>query len=679
MRTLFGIVCLILFGMMYWSSHLIENDLKAMRRELKEVKEEIKRAQFSAQLSSDQEAKTLKRIHIDAKYPNLLHEDPFFAEALPKLLGAGFVPKGIRRESILGQPEHLHPFNHFREISTFWSKCTLTIAETQFGKYESFTPSAAIKIEERPRKDHPELSEYWVHLRDGIFWEPLREENFPSDLQLDSHFLKRHPLTSHDYKFYYDAVMNPNVSEPKAASLRNYIGDIESFEILDDLTFIVRWKTTIPKGKDLPLAKYTAFSLTCGLQPLPCFVYKYFADGQKIVEDDSDPDTYRKNSVWSQNFTHHFAKNIIPSCGSFLFWKMDENGICFKRNPNHFNRFAVLVEELHYNFKQSPETMWQDCKAGKVDLCQLAPNQMPEFDNFLKSAMYESQVQKGAKLKEINFVEPSYFYIGWNEKTPYFQNRNVRLAMTQAIDRERIISQNLNDMGVPITGPFFRYSPSNDESIKPWPFDPEQSKRLLASEGWVDLDGDGIREKMMDGKKVRFEFSLLYYAKNLATKAICEYIATSLKEVGVIANLRGLDITDLSHSFEDKTFDAIFFGWSLGMPPEDPKQLWYSAGASEKGSSNAIGFSNPQIDNIIDSLQYEYDKEKRLELYHTFHRIIHEEVPYTFLYSPKRQLLYREYVQNIFIPRDRQDLCPGAVVSEPELQVLFLRPAKSPL
>ena len=134
--------------------------------------------------------------------------------------------------------------------------------------------------------------------------------------------------------------------------------------------------------------------------------------------------------------------------------------------------------------------------------------------------------------------------------------------MTLAIDRTRIIAQNLNDMGIPITGPFFRYSPSYDESIQAWPYDPEQAKRLLAAAGWVDLDGDGRREKIIDGKKVPFEFSLLYYAKNLATKAICEYIATSLREIGVIANIRGLDITDLSHSFEDKSFDAIFFGWA---------------------------------------------------------------------------------------------------------------------
>ncbi len=672
MKWIFGAAILLLFGMNYWSSHLIEKDLKLLRHDIFDLKDEIKRSQFAeASHLSIKKTDFTHRKNIDPTLPNLLHEVPFFAKTLPELLGANFVPKGTRRESMLGHPEHLHPFNHFRDISSFWGLCILSIAESQFGKYETFVPQAAIKIEERKRTDNSELTEFWVHLRDGIFWEPLLQDNFPSDLVLADHFLKRHPLTAYDYKFHFDAVMNPYVSEPKAASLRTYLGDIEEFRVIDDLTFVVRWKTTIPKGETTPKVKYTAFSLTCSLIPLPTFVYQYFADGEKIVND-FDPETYRKNSVWAQNFTHHFAKNVIPSCGAWLFWRMDDEGIKFKRNPRHFNPYAVLVDELHYTFKQSPESMWQDCKAGKADLCQLAPSQLPELDKFIKSSLYHEQVQKGEKLKEIDFVEQSYFYIGWNQKTPYFQNKNVRIAMTQAIDRERIIAQNLNDMGVPITGPFFCYSPSYDASCPAWAYNPEEAKRRLTQEGWVDLDGDGIREKMINGEKVPFQFSLIYYSKNLSTKAICEYIATSLRGIGVQADIRGLDITDMSHAFEDKTFDAIFFGWALSTPPEDPKQLWYSAVAGEKGSSNAIGFSNPEIDRIIDELQYEYDKDKRKELYHTFHRIIHEEAPYTFLYSPKRQLLYREYVHNLFIPRERQDLCPGAVISEPDLRVIYM-------
>nr|NGX53809.1 Oligopeptide-binding protein AppA [Chlamydiota bacterium] len=236
----------------------------------------------------------------------------------------------------------------------------------------------------------------------------------------------------------------------------------------------------------------------------------------------------------------------------------------------------------------------------------------------------------------------------------------------------RIGTRNLNEMGVAITGPFFCHSPSYDPSIAPWPFNPLEAKMLLDEESWIDMDGDGIRDKMVDGKRIPFRFSLIYFSKNLSSKVICEYIATTLREIGIDCQLRGLDSTDLSHTFEDKSFDAIFMGWRLGTPPDDPRQLWHSSGAKEKGSSNAVGFVNYEADIIIDSLQYEYDAENRSSLYHQFHKIIHEEAPYTFLYSPKTRLLYRDYVKNLFIPRDREDLVPEADISQPDDRVIWL-------
>ena len=170
-----------------------------------------------------------------------------------------------------------------------------------------------------------------------------------------------------------------------------------------------------------------------------------------------------------------------------------------------------------------------------------------------------------------------------------------------------------------------------------------------------------------------FSFTLTYYVKNPTTKAICEYIATALKEIGIVCKPNGVDMADLSALFEDKDFDAVFLGWALASPPEDPKQLWDSIGAKQKGSSNAIGFANSEVDRIIKQLEYEHDPQKRIELYHRFHAIIYDEAPYTFLYAPKIALITRDYLQNVFIPADRQDLIPGANVGEPQSNLFWIK------
>jgi len=680
-KAIFGLLVLTILGLLYWSSTLQENDLKKVSQEMSELRaetaalgqkltRELRHRQASVDPSSPHSLVT------SSQYPNLLEEDLYFSYTLPKQLGDQFKPTGIVKQAIIGRPENLHPFNGFRDVSSMIQMCSVQVADLQFGVYETMAPDMALKLEMRPCQEDSEAQEYWVHLREDVYWQPLKKAHFPNSIELAPHFLKKHKVTAYDFKFFYDAIMNPYVHEAKAASLRTYFDDIEEFRVIDAQTFVVRWKkhrTEDEEGHAVDKIKYTSLSLTGALQPLARFVYQYFADGQKIIEEDQALDTYRTNSIWAQNFAHHWAKNVIVSCGPYLFDGMSDEAISFKRNPEHYNPYAVLTEGTKYTFKESVDAVWQDFKTGKIDLCTLAPNQMMEYETFLTSDDYKTQIARNQEIQAIDYVDLSYYYIGWNQAKPFFVSEKVRKAMTLAIDRKRIIEQNLNQMAVPISGPFFRYSSAYDIAVAPYPYNPEEARRLLDEEGWIDLDGDGVRDKIIDGKTVPFRFKLYYFVKSLPSRVIAEYIMTALRDIGVHCELYGLDITDLSRQFEDKNFDAICMGWKLGTPPEDPCQLWYSSGAKEKGSSNAIGFANPEIDALIEYLNYEYDPEKREEYYHQFHRIIHELAPYTFLYTPKVRLLYRDHLQNIFVPREKQELIPGADIPEPNTQVIWFK------
>ena len=86
----------------------------------------------------------------------------------------------------------------------------------------------------------------------------------------------------------------------------------------------------------------------------------------------------------------------------------------------------------------------------------------------------------------------------------------------------------------------------------------------------------------IDGKLTPFQFSLTYYVKNLNSKAICEYVSTALKEIGNECTPNGVETADLSKIFEDRNFDFLYLAWNLSTPPEDPRQLWYSADANQK-------------------------------------------------------------------------------------------------
>lgn len=653
LQLLFTVLAFAAFAMLYWSSLLVEEDLQKIKRELKEYQ-----AQPLQKIEKTQtEAKTSPALAGDPLAPNLLTPDPFYEKELPKLLPKDFVPYGVLQGATIGVPANLHPFSQFADVNGYIGLCTLSVTRNHFGVYETYAPYAAVKMEEKYLDDQDAV-EYWIYLRDDIDWQPLRQEWF--SFALNEWFLKKHPVTAHDFKLQYDAFMNPFITVDLAITLRQFYDDVLEFRVVDDRTFVLKWKTYAANdGKKHP--KYRAKGLSAALSPLASFVYLYYPDGSKIVEASS----YKDNSTWAQLFQEHWAKNIIPSCGPYQFESKNEHGISFKRNPDHFEPLDALVEGRYVEFKIGQENLWQSFKMGKLDTYNMPPNETQDWLQFKKTVP--------GRFSEINYPGNSFTYIGWNQKRPLFQSRKVRQAMTYAINRPRLIREIMEGKGNELSCPFSFYSEAYDKALEPYPFDLDKAKALLKEEGFEDYDGDGVLEKRTGEGEIKCAFTLTYFVKNSVTKAFCEAIATQLKEIGVLCNLNGVDIADISAIINDKDFDAYYLAWAKSAPPEDLSQLWHSSGASVKGSSNTIGFVNAEVDKIIHELEYEYVPAKRTELYHRFDRIFYDEQPYTLLYSPISSLLYKNEVQNVFLPVDRKDLIPKANVSEPSSSIFWLK------
>lgn len=360
-RILMGLGLFAFMCMLYWSSVLIEQDMKGVQKELTTIREqistiinEIKGIGRGPQTKEEKETGvSATRPHIDPNLPNLLQADPFYQKTLPNMLGPDFQPYGDLSSAIVGKPTSLNIFNNWSDVSLWNRLCSSSLANNLFGKFETLSPALAIKIEER-KNEKSGVVEFWVHLREGLFWEPLHQDFFSSDIKLAPQFLKRQPLTAEDFKFYFDAVMNPHIQEMGAISMRTYIGDIEKIEIIDPLTLVVRWRAE-KNGEGVPKIKYAAKFLTGGLLPLASFVYKYYPDGSKIVEDERDPEVYRKDSVWAQQFAQHWAKNVIVSCGPLAFDGLSDRNIKFRRNDHYYSPYYALTEKG----KPSSKILWK--------------------------------------------------------------------------------------------------------------------------------------------------------------------------------------------------------------------------------------------------------------------------------------------------------------------------------
>ncbi len=430
----------------------------------------------------------------------------------------------------------------------------------------------------RTLKFEPLLAESWEESPDHL--------TYKFHLRQDVRWHNGTPFTASDILYSYERIRDPKV---KAAHLRSYYQNVERLEALDDFT--VRFTFSKPE--------YPSFE-AAGSIPIVC----------KSVFDDG------------QDFNTHPAGRSPVGTGPYKFksWTTGQE-IVLERNPEYWGEAIGRgghVDRIVFRLAQDPTTALQMLKAGQIDV--LTDIRAVQWAKQMSSKSFEE------KFNKFKFHTPQYSYIGWNGLRPFFADKRCRRAMTQLFNREEFAEKVLYGLSEVISGGLFFQSPYYDTSIKPWPYDPEAARRLLDEAGWVDHDGDGIRDK--DGAKFEFTFSLPVESKD------GEKIATLLKEelekVGIIMHIEKQEWALFIERVHEKNFDATTLRW---MSPwsVDLFQIWHSSSAGP-GGSNAISYNNPEVDQIAEALRSTFDEEERIKLCHRFHRIVHEEQPYTFLF-----------------------------------------------
>ena len=278
----------------------------------------------------------------------------------------------------------------------------------------------------------------------------------------------------------------------------------------------------------------------------------------------------------------------------------------------------------------------QALQAGEIDFLRPLPEQ---FADMSKNEDFTAQ------FRCLSYFTPiiPYFYVGWNNDSVFFEDKRVRLAMTHLIDRDKIIKYLLKDQGRVTTGPFYIFGKQNNPNIKPWPYDVNKAKQLLDEAGWIDSDGDGIRDK--DGNP--FSFKLMIRSADPYYERLAKFIKDQASKVGIEVVPDPYEWSIFIERLLDREFEAEVSGWG-GVVEEDPYQVWHSSQGVHRGS-NHVGFNNKEADAIIEQARQTLDETERNKLYHRFHQIVHAEQPYTFLYArPEMRFLDKRF-KNVII------------------------------
>ncbi len=465
-------------------------------------------------------------------------------------------------------------------VAEFHGLCNSSLAERNYANPEKFEPLLAESWEISP--DH---KTYRIKLRKGILW-----HDFTDPVTGKEH--RNVEVTAHDFKFQVDVILNPDVN---CAPLRGYYQDLEEVKIINDYEFEVRWNKEY----------YGSMSFTLGMTPLPRHLYHAYDgpfDGKAFNDD-------------------HQRNRMIVGCGPYQFVRWDKGQkVVFRRNPKYIGtRFgaAPALEEMVYELIKLDNTKLQALYSGTIDKMGMTPEQWIQTKN--------DKPFTGGTLNRYQYLDRSYSYIGWNLRNPLFTDAKVRRALTMLIDRDRIVRDVYHGLAESVTGPFLPDTNYCDKSIKPWPCDPAQAKKLLAEAGWRDIDNDGILEK--DGRK--FVFTILQVSSHSIQERMMPIIKENLATAGIDMKIQIVEWSVYIERLRELNFEVCCLGWTSPFDP-DPYQVWHSS-QTEKGGSNHVGFINKEADDIIIELRKTFDPAKRIELTHKFGRILHEEQPYTFL------------------------------------------------
>lgn len=232
----------------------------------------------------------------------------------------------------------------------------------------------------------------------------------------------------------------------------------------------------------------------------------------------------------------------------------------------------------------------------------------------------------GIKLKE--GLAPSYTFFAGNMRNELFKDKEVRQAINHAIDREAIVNEILEGHGEVAHVPESPLSWAYHDDVPKFTYDPGKAKRILADAGWKP-GKDGILKK--DGK--RFSFELKTNLGSQVREDVVVLLQEQLKKVGIEVKPVFVEYSTFTNDVKPGVwnFDAVIFAWLLGTDP-DPSIFFHSK-EIEKGL-NFIGYSNPELDRLLEQQLKERDREKRKKLLGNIQVKLAEDLPYTLLFYP---------------------------------------------
>ncbi|MBZ0287756.1 MAG: hypothetical protein K8I30_09090 [Anaerolineae bacterium] len=418
------------------------------------------------------------------------------------------------------------------------------------------------------------------------------------------------PITSDDMIFTIGAIQNPDI----ATSLESNIALVKEVNKIDEKTYEVV----------LSEPDCAALSQLGGIRFLPA---------HKFAADYSD---------WDSN---PINQNPDISGGPYILeeWTPDE-GQRYIANETYYGG-APQIQYLVNRVIGEQTVALQAIQSGDIDYTYFQGDLFAQIQN-KDNLQYQFFPQLTVNFMSLNWVDPNDPKSGYDEDGnpveqaphPIFSDPAVRKAVAMGYNKQDIL-ETLGgaDGGTPLVGvvvPTIGWA--YNSSIEPYPYDPEAAQQMLEDAGWVDSDGDGVREK--DGVKLSFT---IRYSNILNLFETTTLIAQDqLNQIGFDVQVELVEWANyLDEIYFGQAYDATPMSNSGGTAPPDPNDFTTLLLSTEDivgAGNNLASYNNPQVDELIKAARTVpgCNLEERAKIYNEIQQITHDDVAYDWTFTP---------------------------------------------
>lgn len=295
-----------------------------------------------------------------------------------------------------------------------------------------------------------------------------------------------------------------------------------------------------------------------------------------------------------------------------------------------FNEGTYNFQFIKFKFFMEDSNGFESFKKGELDLF---PVYMAK--RWINEAVGEKYDKNHiVKQKVFNFHPIGFQGFAMNMRKDLFKDKKVRLAMAHLLNRERLNEELMFKQYV-MTSSYFtdlynKEIPNKNINIE---FNKEKARKLFEEAGWK-LNANGILEK--DGKP--FEFTFL--TNDTTSNKFLDIYSDDLKNQGIKLNIVKKDWAAFAKDMDSYNYEMTWSAWGGGIY-KDPENAWSSKEIDTPSGNNYPGFSNAEVDKLIEQQKTEFDLNKRNEICRKIDNILTEEVPYILLWNNNHsRLLY---------------------------------------